>query len=423
MKLYAEAKKNRRVTRPFSIDWSQAKTYMIESQAEYDEFRKKLIADGFVEIKNKTSALAWMKNKKTYNEQRNFDWWSIYTYEWKDHQNIFTKFIFSQKDSRKNDRTLDNSGAAAWMIGTKRFKDMYGVNWIKNFGRIKDDKELWDDCCISPINYCNKDFLGQVITNVRKNDVSSAYPYACTKKLPTYTGHKKVSGYAEPTKEFPFAFYMKSHHLKVLDEFDTRTFLKRGRIVDYKNVNSETKIDRWAVEIPDEEEITILMKQSEISLEDFWNETYDAKQKGDNDAKLLMNAMIGFAHSRKNNKRCYCPYVAAVAIARHVDRMLTIISDIKDVIYMVLTDCIIYNGKLSKHSSNEKYLGAFYDEIQTENSEFFYTGTGQYAISTDGRVKTVKYQGIKDVKKEDSNISRVQDLVKITKPKLDLFRR
>ena len=59
----------------------------------------------------------------------------------------------------------------------------------------------------------------------------------------------------------------------------------------------------------------------------------------------------------------------------------------------------------------------------TENSEFFYTGTGQYAISTDGRVKTVKYQGIKDVKKEDSNISRVQDLVKITKPKLDLFRR
>ena len=48
---------------------------------------------------------------------------------------------------------------------------------------------------------------------------------------------------------------------------------KHGLKVDYKNVNSETKVDRWAVEVPDEEEITILMKQSEISLKDFWNET------------------------------------------------------------------------------------------------------------------------------------------------------
>lgn len=430
MKLFKEGNKSADSRYNNALCWKQADSYWLESDAEYNDKLVELTMRGFRYESTKTSIYRWA-GENCYREDETFEYKTIYVHEYIGQGDAkLEKFILS-KNSHKRNRTKKDTGGYAFRLLMDDFEEQYGVSWREAFGRVNHQKEFWSDCCPSPINYCNTELSRKTWKGVRKGDISSAYPYQGTKSLPTYTGHKKVKGYAEPTEEYPFAFYIKSHHLKIYNELDTRTFLERGKAVGYSNYNDDEKFDRWGTEVPEEEEVTYLLKASEYSLEPLFNKYYDLKsQEGEETerAKLIMNASIGYMHSLKWNTRNFCPYIAAVIIARHEDHMFDIINDIVEDgdILQVLTDCVIWLGKESKFIVKEKSFGAFVDELGTRDTEIWYAKTGQYAIAKNGKVdkKMIKRQGIKDVTDEQlETVLKVSDLELIVgKPKgRDLF--
>ena len=56
------------------------------------------------------------------------------------------------------------------------------------------------------ISWHNKTYANKIISGITKADISSAFPYEATKRLPTLVGAQVVSERPYPTTEFPFVF-------------------------------------------------------------------------------------------------------------------------------------------------------------------------------------------------------------------------
>lgn len=396
-----------------TIPWKRANTWLIETEDEMNNLIVGCVMGGFREMESKTSLSEWA-GISGYRVDESFE----YKVLWKktylgNGESTYDKYIFSKNPSKRGRKR--GEGSRSFEIVRNDFESRYGVGWKQNFGVLKYNQDLWKDCCVSPITYCNEDedIQKHTLKGVRKCDVSSAYPAQANDTLPTYTGHKKVKGYAEPTAEYPFAFYIKSHHMAIYNELDTRTFLERGKRVGYKNYNSDEKYDRWAVNVPEEEEITYLLKKAEIGLGELYSEYYNTKQMSIDEeeyeeSKMILNSSLGFMGSYKFNKLFYCPYIYAVIKARHTNRMLDIINNIKGIILMVLTDSVIWLGEESSYQTTEKTLGAFVDELQSMDTYIWYRNYGQYSISVGGTIKFVKTQGLEQTQEIKDRIAAME---------------
>ena len=212
---------------------------------------------------------------------------------------------------------------------------------------------------------------GVIYDNCFKADTSSAYPYELTKDLPTLKDCKILNGKSEPDEEYKFAFYLKSHHIKIYNELDTKVMNNK-----YYPYYSEVYDDK----ILDEDEITVLCKTSEYSFKSIFEELY--KHRKDNpENKLYMNAFIGFCH-RNNDPRL--SFLAAVAIARNNYIMLNRINTLKsegNLILYVATDSIVWRGKYSNIASENKALGVF--TYEGKNGKFFGRAVGAYQFLDD----------------------------------------
>lgn len=287
------------------------------------------------------------------------------------------------------------SGAKAYQYVESFFNEFYGnkKSLFQAFSAIKYKKEYNEIklCVPKPINFMLKKAEGKKLDHCWKADVSSAYPFEGTKKLPTLEGCQKFKGTKKPTKDFPFAFYTKSHHIAIYNELDTHNW---ANYKEYYTLYEEQFDDN----VEDE---TILCKESSYSLKPVFDSIYQKKLNGESMAKFGMNAFIGFCHKNSNPR---LSHVAACILARCCDRMLSTTKKIeaednKNIVIFIATDSIIWRGNRSEFATDDKYFGSF--TYEHHDCQFFAQGPKAYQIISDNGEIITKYAGMKNGSDKD----------------------
>ena len=270
------------------------------------------------------------------------------------------RFKYINSTQQTIDRVNNSGKSPADYFGMidDAFKAQYGQTIFTAFSgrKYRDIYTAIKKCVPSPPNYALP--AKHPYKNCYKSDVSSAYPYELSKDLPTLHDCKQISGRVEPTEEYPFAFYLTSHHLAIYNELDSRKFCTK--------FYSQYYVKKYNDFVPDEKEITILCKKSKFSFKDIMSDFY-AKRKTMPDAKDAMNITIGCFHYNENPMEAH---LAAVVLARCVERMnkqAIQIEKEKNKVILINTDCIIWKGQQSFLSipKCQKALGTF--TVEEEN--------------------------------------------------------
>lgn len=256
--------------------------------------------------------------------------------------------------------------------------------------KYKLEYTLIKGCVPVQIQYMNPGFKGKIVEGVYKADVSSAFPTQIIRDLPTLHGSKKVSGRAEPSEKYPFAFYTKSHHIKTLDGYDSHE-MNSWYYREYYKCDDNVK---------DEDEETILCpKMSEkyhTALAKAFEDCYNHR-KDDSFNKFIMNATIGY-FQRNNNPAL--SFISAIVILRcNIDmiRRCYQLEDEGNTVLFIATDSIAWKGKQSSVAIDEKYLGSF--TYEAKNTKFLgYSCKAYQFLNNEGKTIT-KYSGMK---KEES---------------------
>lgn len=256
------------------------------------------------------------------------------------------------------------------------YKAFSGNKYIEQYRLIKN-------CVPKQIAFINSVAKSRILENCYKADVSSAFPYQMTKTLPTLHDCKVKEGIVKPTEEYPFAFYVKSGHLEIYNELDTRKMKKR--YYQYSLVYDDR--------VKKEEETTILCKASQYNLKDEFEYMY-SQRKIDVNQKMYMNACIGYFH-RNGDPRL--SHIAAVVLARNnkamLDRAIKLEKEGNIILY-IATDSIVWKGTRSDIAVYDKYLGSF--TYEGENGKFFGRMVGAYQYLDENNILTTKCSYLKN---------------------------
>ena len=228
----------------------------------------------------------------------------------------------------------------------------------------------------------------EIMDHGYKADVSSCFPAELSKSLPTLNGSIIVDGRVDPSEEYPFAFYLESHHLAILDEFDT----KELRTKWYDNYYAKIYDDL----VPEKYEKTLLCPACKYTFKNVMRELYDhRKQHAEN--KDIMNKTIGVFHYTGNPRLAH---VAAVVIARCIYSMnerADALTRAGCTVYHIATDAIIWRDPKDSPldivcvDPAQKDLGKFM--LEEANMKFCIRSTSCYQyIDHDGDVIT-KFSG------------------------------
>ena len=279
-------------------------------------------------------------------------------------------------------------------------------------------KDLWGfvKCVPSQISWFNMSMARQFIDNIYKADVSSAFPYEASKRLPTLADHKIVYSYdVEPTEEYPFVFF-KNGRLLFLEEdgtiVDTQTF---GEYYNWTMYSLNYRNRSMQYDYPKYEQDCCLCCKAGPSLKEVMEEIYERKKQGDENAKLLMNTFIGYCWRRRQPSYFH---LAAVIIARCDNRMVEMarrLLDRGETPLLIATDSIMWKGKddemeqLVKVKGKDTQLGDICWEAY--NAETVIEGSKCYQIRyPSGKIKTT-WSG---VSKSESEKAQFGDVLKGT---------
>lgn len=358
-------------------------------------------------IKNKTRRDYYDEN--TYNWSKDGDYYSLYY--WDNGYHILTTNGF---DDAKNAKKPSTAGDVAFDY---KFREINGIAIRKAYG--ESPKEI-KRCVPKQFYWIDDDLIGKLI-RVSSIDASSQYPSGCYGKLPDWHTAKEIEGYAEPTEEYPFAFY-DSGHLAIYGELDTHDWIEskyKWSLFRFKgdySLQKETK--------------TILCKASAYEMNEVWDYYYDLKQSADKDhydeAKLVLNSTIGKWH-RKDDKKTSFDYsdrrnykfahIVAVAIARGNQKILDKAKEIGECnVIHICVDGIIYLGD-DVYGSQEKKIGQFCQEFSDMRFEMI--STNCYSAEDDeGNVVKCKHAGydLLDGKLIVGDF-KIEDLPKLSKSK------
>ena len=258
--------------------------------------------------------------------------------------------------------TTSGAGHKGYAYINTEFKDKFNKSILKAFSGYKFEPvyRAIKKCVITQVDYCLRLFKEKIVEHCYKSDVSSAYPWQLTKSLPTLHGYKEIKGFAEPDEEYPFAFYLKSHHVKIFNELYTKDFGNSRYYTPYHDPTT-----KWTPDdsVKPEDEITILCKKSEYDMTDIFTEIYNLRNEKP-ELKLYMNACIGYFHRNDNP---ILSHIAAVVLARCANEMLKrceILESEGNTVILINTDSIIWKGKQSSISEHKKYFGSFTAEYE-----------------------------------------------------------
>lgn len=304
-------------------------------------------------------------NEDTYKTEIFGDYVELYMRE----NGNYVIYCNNLRDSTKN--TTDKPFRADKIFQAK-FKELTGVGLQAAFGYV--DKTL-KRCIPKQLDYINKKYCNETLL-MSSIDASSQYASGCLGLLPDAHTAVYVEHYAEPTAEYPFAFYA-SGHLAIYNELDTHKWVDNPL---FPNLFRLKKKDDWPFRhLSRDQEHTILMKASLYNMNDTWRYFYNIKQSYPKDskeygeAKLVMNQVIGQWHRKdKDKKRAFTyddngsfklAHIVAVAIARGNQKILNKVEelDLSSVAH-ICVDGIIYIGN-KVFGQPEVDLGVFCQEF------------------------------------------------------------
>lgn len=328
----------------------------------------------------KQSRTIWRKDKTWRFDQKGY-WYYIYANE----KGKYVVYYWHSVDDRKNEEGYVHMGQRATFTVSQKFKERTGKTFLGAFGY--SDKEL-RACTPRPLYYINELLKHKNIKYANKVDISSCFPSALKGLLPSFRTDyvKTIEGVAEPTAEYPFAFYVKSGHMAQKGVFDTRTWGDHplGNCLFY---NADGKPHYKKVR-PSEEK-TILCKASEYGFDEEMDFFYELRNE-DPVAKDIMNSFIGFLHPKTDRPTYRLFHVAAVALARANQKMLDLCDKIgAPYILQVVVDGIIYTGKL-EFGLHEKKIGEPFQEISMHS--FRMRATNIYAFADPNTNKVVSLE-------------------------------
>lgn len=306
------------------------------------------------------------------------------------------KFQNSQLTAEEQNSGL--TGAESYKILDSMFYRKYKVSIFKAFSgeQYKDLYPQLKNCVPPQIHYAVPS--KEINEHCFKADVSSAFPAEASLPMPTLKGSMIMQGRVRPTEEFPFAFYLQSHHLAIYDEFDTRE-LNQCWYEDYYK-------DRYNDLVDNEEETTLLCPACQYSFAPIMRQLYNGRPEHAEN-KDVMNKTIGVFHYNGNPRLAH---LSAVIIARCVYKMCVRANYLTWEGYKVLhiaTDAIIWQGKMSGIvNTGAKDLGRFM--LEHADIKTCIRGANCYQYETeDGKVVT-KFSG--NIPKEERDKMRLGDI-------------
>lgn len=277
-----------------------------------------------------------------------------------------------------------------------KFKELENRTFKTSFGTV--EKELLR--CFPKQLYLSKNEHYQGIAS--GIDISSHYPSQLCGTLPDSHTAVRYKGTKSPTKEYPFAFYVKSGHLAIYKELDTHHWLfnrKLNKTDLFRLTTTRKDFDDTFHDIPYNEDETILMKASKYTLNNVIQYFYDIKETYPHDtreyelAKNTLNAAIGQMHRKLYTRDKYV-HLAAICIARANQKMLNLVNKVEEDIIQIQVDGIIYKGS-KVYGVNDKYLGAIVQEFV--GRPIRWNSIGNYMVDMGGTYK-IRYQGYNSMK-------------------------
>lgn len=356
------------------INWKEESKQINITKAEMQDKIDKLKDEFGDECETKTNRYIF-----TYRTDRRGYYKYLYTYENKQ----YIVYTCNTYNDAANDGTTsitsDKIGTKSQRAENKLFEELNGVSERFAFGYC--NRELIHYCIPKQLYHINGLYINKELHNISKADYSSHYPDCMQGKLPDWKKHKELKGRIEPTEEYPFAFYINGHMCAEYGRFDMHNW--KYHILSHDLFRE----DDLKLNIPDDEEITILCKASKYELTSTEQKLYEYKLRGEMiegiTAKEVLNSAIGYKHlSNLKSNKCKLDHVAAITIARANQQMIDLIDELgyRNVLQVVV-DGIIYKGK-NEIGVREKYLGALVQE--NTNCDFIMRGINQYMFFKDG---------------------------------------
>lgn len=325
------------------------------------------------------------------------------------------KYIIYQTEGANNNEEKKINGFEARRVFVDKFNEINGCKLQAAFGTITNIDIIKGihlvNRCVGPFIWNDDEISNKIIQNVYKADVSSAYPGEGLINIPNAKTAKKVNGRIAPNAEYPVAFYINSGHIAEYNKYDTHSDCSNYLYKYCRNpMNKKSKKNEEAVHfqyVPDEEEITILMKYSEYNFKEVFEYFYERK-KDDEEAKAVMNLTIGtfdYIPYDKEKKKIkweshfdYYGHIRAVILARHNHNMINYYRELKKNGYKLLcvqTDSMIWQGGALRCAvdKDQKKIGDLVQEIT--DGRVYIHACGSYIIE-DEQQQIIKHQGIKN---------------------------
>ena len=370
---------------------------------------KKLIKHGGVDVtSSKSKREDWNENEISYHLDRKKNSCILYVKE----NNKFKRYIAKLESS-----TEDITPAMCGTELRKVFKEKTGVTLNKAFGTTSsNDIRL---CCPKPLYYINRGYCNITLDNVTGIDVVSMYPSCVRGNLPDAHTAIEVKGRVEPSEEYPFAFYLKSHHCAEYGVFDTHDYMSFDfdlELYKWLCFNSLKKCCMYNI-IDDEDEVTVLMKPSSYSFDATMETFMERKMNGDTLAKAVMNIGLGTLHKnpdrqkgmRKGEEIHSYYHFCAIMQGRANAMQLKTIADIKNhkgIVLQAIVDSIIYIDDCKvDYGTTEKVFGQYH--LDYKKYKFRMANIiNRYVVSDGKEIVKVRLSG--DFDKD--TIKRLEDI-------------
>ena len=353
---------------------------------------------------------------QTYKAEIHGDYAELYLFE----DGEYKIYCNNIRDNNKNSDTSDLRSVDR--LFDMKFREFNKCSLRVAFGFV--DKTL-KRCIPKQFVYINKKYCDKLI-KASSIDASSQYPSGCLGRLPDSHTGIYIEHYAEPTEEYPFAFYA-SGHCAEYGVFDTHNW------TDIKLMNNLFRLDPnedWPYrQLPKEKEHTILMKASQYTMDSTWQYFYNNKQNCPKDsedyetAKLIMNKTIGCWHRKDANKKRLMTYddhgsyqlahIVAIAIGRGNQKILDMIEKIGlQYILHICVDGIIYMGD-KEYGIDKPQFGKFSQEFT--NADFMMRDVNVYcAKKTITKFKHGGYDLLDGKEIDESQDFNFDDLYKLS---------
>lgn len=392
-----------------TIYWSRRPKHIF-SPAEYDAKLSELKKKGIDITESKTKKSDWfIYGKTTYHEEIKGKYRNLYVAEWwEEHHYTYTCVCNVLQGKQGAEMQKEMNGSKAGSLLRKAFRESTGSTICSAFGTVCSEEYM--ACVPRPIYYLNKALTCQEISCVGMIDNCSMYPGCMKGQLPDSHTAVRVDGYAAPTEEYPFAFYLTSHHCAEYGVFDTHDYLMQGDIFGLLKRKNGQPMYRC---VSKKEEVTVLMKSSEKQWDDAIDGIFARKQAGSTVAKAILNKGIGSLHRNPNGMAKHVEYlnlyyhVCAIILGRANAKLLSmyerIHTDGEKVITMIV-DSIVYEGD-KVYGIKEKKLGQFHQDY-TSCHFIAADAINRYVIWDETGIKKCVVGGI-----ENATINQPKDIL------------